>query len=185
MIALLPVLAYSQEGITSESSKPRTGFDWSRAFISPYPILGFGTGILNLGLQAEMGYYVLDELALGINLQYIYSQITYVDVITNARFREKFSMYGGSLFARYSLTESIFLQAEYELLNIGAIFCNAQGECYRGRVTVPGIYLGAGYRQVLGKNSWSISLMYNFIYDPLLSPYPLNPYPKIGFTFGL
>jgi hypothetical protein len=90
-------------------------------------------------------------------------------------------MYGGSIFARYLLTENLFAHVEQEFLNteVYDIFGN-----YSGRRTIPSLLIGGGYRMPMGANaSFNILALFEVLNDRD-SPYQSIPIIRIGFGVG-
>ena len=91
-------------------------------------------------------------------------------------------MYGGSVFARYNILENLFAYTEYEILNLDAP--DPLNPYRLRRTNVTSVFVGGGYRQMLGNNSsLNLMLLYN-LNESTNSPYQ-NPIIRIGFGFGI
>lgn len=126
-------------------------------------------------LSPKVGYRFTDKLTAGVGGTYLY--ISFNDPVWGGKYQS--SIYGGSLFGIYSLTENFFAQGETELLNVKT-FDNFEN-VYRRR-WVPGIFVGGGLQTSMGGKSYArIAFLYNLTYDQALSPYA-NPFViRIGF----
>ncbi|MFN4233944.1 MAG: hypothetical protein ACK4IK_03965 [Bacteroidia bacterium] len=130
--------------------------------------LMFGT-ITYVELSPLIGYRITDRLSAGPGISYIYLQDNRFDLST--------SIYGGRLFARYNITDYLFGHGEYEVLNRESPYS------LEGRVNVTSIFVGGGYRQRLGPNSFlSIMGLWN-LNDSEYSIYR-NPIIRMGFSTG-
>jgi hypothetical protein len=144
----------------------------------------------------------MDRLYFGGNLGLSFGTITFVDIsplagvmLTNtlsggigstfqyfndSRFPEgDNTIYGGRVFLRKNIFQSFFLHSEYEGLNLdlyNPVFDRFQ------RDWVPGLFLGGGYFTPFGKRGGvNFTLLYNFLYDPLRSPYNQPYVIRMGF----
>lgn len=130
--------------------------------------LMFGT-ITYVELSPLIGYKISERLSAGPGVSYIYLQDNRFDLST--------SVYGGRLFARYNFTDYLFGHGEYEVLNRESPYS------LEGRVNVTSIFVGGGYRQRLGPNSFlSIMGLWN-LNDSEYSIYR-NPIIRMGFSTG-
>ncbi len=145
---------------------------WDRIYIGGNLNLNFGS-VTILGGNPVIGYRFTENFTAGIGGTYIYfSQ----NIQNYGRFET--SIYGGNIFARHVITESLFAHSEFHILNVESF--TLQGP---QRGNVPLWYVGGGYRLPLGDNtSISIMLLYDLIQD-LNSPYS-NPQVRGGFNFG-
>ncbi len=128
-------------------------------------------------LAPIVGYKITDRLSAGLGLKYIYYK--FKDSYASNSYTS--NIYGGGPFARFILLEGLFLHAEYEILNLEVpdiYFRNYS------RKNISSVFLGAGYRQMIGNNS---SLDFLFLYninESIYSPYS-NPVIRIGFGLGI
>ncbi|MFZ6051935.1 hypothetical protein [Halocola ammonii] len=125
-----------------------------------------------IGASPQVGYRITDRLIGGVGGIYTYYRV-----------KDRFgtfetSIYGGSAFGRYLITEDIFANVEYNFVNLEVFELNS---VQRRNVNV--LFLGGGYRMPVGQNS-SIFIMalFDVIGDPY-SPYS-NPTIRGGFFFG-
>ena len=155
-------------------------FDKNRLFTGGNLGAQFGTSTF-LDISPILGYYITDKFSAGIGA--IYQYAGYKDR-TFPAYNSNTSIYGGKLFLRYNIIESIFAHAEYEALNLETEYFDPMN--YRHstpRFFVHSILIGGGYRQPIGDYS-SINLMvlYN-INETIDSPYR-NPIIRMGFDIG-
>ena len=131
--------------------------------------LQFGT-VTVIDVSPIIGYKVTERFIPGIGFSYQY----YKDTRWIPDYET--SIYGGSVFARYYLWQDLFAHAEYQILSY---------ERYDGeRVDVPGLLVGGGYRQWIGRNfAATIVVLFN-LNETIDTPYQ-NPVFRIGFQAGL
>jgi hypothetical protein len=126
-----------------------------------------------IDISPTVGYLITDNLLLGVGGRYIY----YSEKVTST-FTFKTDVYGANIFAQYFFLENFIAHLEYELLNLED-FSRPES-----RVNIFSIFVGGGYRSMIGSNSFaSILLLYN-LNDDINSPYT-NPIIRINFGFGL
>jgi hypothetical protein len=133
--------------------------------------LQFGTQTA-IDINPICGYRFTPKFSAGIGVKYLYYKYKdrYVSYETN--------VYGGSVFGRYELTESLFGYSEYEVINLPVF------EPYERRVDVGSLFVGGGYSQRLGGRS-SIFLMVLFnLNETSYSPYD-NPIFRMGVGVGI
>jgi len=171
-------LAFSQARETGYSRQPLNPTKKDNKFDPSRLVVGGGFGaqfgnITSVQLAPSVGYMFTDNLLAGVTGKYIYFQ--------DRDFNYETSMYGGGLFTQYFFLENFIAHAEYELLNLEAYNAINFSE---ERVNVSSIFVGGGYRSLMGGNSFvSIMLLYN-LNDDINSPYT-NPILRIGFGIGL
>ena len=148
---------------------------WDKIYIGGNLGLQFGTYTV-VDLEPQIGYRITDRLTSGIGITYIYSK--YTDPTYNYTF--KTNIYGGSLFTRFLVYESLFAQVEYEQLSLEAFDYFQQKAT---RIWVPAFFVGGGYRQQIGeRSSFQFLILYDIIQDRN-SPF-INPVIRVGFGFG-
>jgi hypothetical protein len=137
--------------------------------------LQFGTQTI-IEVAPIVGYRLTDRLAAGVGGKYIYYRFR------SAPFEYSTNMYGGSVFARYNILENLFAYTEYEILNLDAP--DPLNPYALRRTNVTSVFVGGGYRQLLGtRSSLNLMLLYN-LNESTNSPYQ-NPILRIGFGFGI
>lgn len=150
-----------------ETIQPKASFS-DRLFYGGNFGLMFGT-VTYIELSPLIGYRITDRLSAGPGVSYIYMQDNRYDLST--------SIYGGRLFARYNFTDYLFGHGEYEVLNLVTPYS------LNGRTNLTSIFVGGGYRQRLGSNSFlNIMGLWN-INDSEYSIYR-NPIIRMGFSTG-
>lgn len=139
--------------------------------------LSFGNQLTYIRVAPMVGYQVSPDFSFGLGPSYQYWE--------DRRFMPKLesTIIGGSSFARYFLLDQIFLQTEFEVLNLEEIDFNPGDDIQRDRVTIPVLFLGGGYAQRVGRSGFFVSVLYDIIGD-LNSPYPNDLVIRIGGTFG-
>ena len=176
-----------QYAIGQPNLSPRDSSANSDSYNNPYKErfidrMFFGGGFgLQFGTQTyvevapTVGYRITDKLAAGLGMKYIYYKFD------DNFFEYSDHIYGGGPFLRYFLFEELFLHAEHEVLNL-RVYDYLTGEYQRKNIS--SVFLGGGYRQMLGGNSsLEILLLYN-VNENRNSPY-INPIFRIGFGIGL
>jgi hypothetical protein len=137
--------------------------------------LQFGTQTY-VELAPIIGYNFNSRLSGGLGLKYIYYKIN------DGYYNYSSNLYGGGPFLRYILFEGLFAHAEYEVLNMEVP--EPPNYIYYTRQNITSIFLGGGYRQMIGeRSSMDFLILYN-INHSLYSPYT-NPIFRIGFGFGI
>lgn len=146
-----------------------------RLFIGGGLGLQFGTSTY-IEIAPIIGYKLTERLSAGLGLKYIYYKLKYSSTQSYST-----NIYGGGPFVRFNVIEGLFLHAEYEVLNL-----EVPDIYYREyvRKNITSVFLGGGYRQMIG-NSSSLDLLLLFnVNESMYTPYP-NPVIRIGFSFGL
>lgn len=135
--------------------------------------LQFGT-ITILDVSPYAGYKLTNRLAIGSGFTYQFLKEGSGDYSYSS------SVYGGRVFASYSIIPEIFAYTEYEVLNVEvAINVNDYA-----RKNVSSALVGAGYRQMIGPRLYSdVMILWNLTESPD-SPYS-NPIYRVGFVIGL
>ena len=175
-------VAQSKSGYRIEGSRKKGGGssnDWMRnVFFQPNFYFSFGSGDVAPGLTynqwsiylaPNVGYNLLEGLAVGVGPSYIYASTKFSD-------GDKFSSnaIGGNAFARYMVKDPFFIMTQYEILS-------AKDSGFPERYTLSAFYAGAGVLQSLGGNSF---LMFAVLYD-LTYDEATNYGSPISFNFGI
>lgn len=161
------IKAQEEDGyVSSEPIKPVTSFK-DKLFTGGNFGFNISNGLMYLEVSPLLGYKINDKFSAGILGKYVYLG----GINDNSPFRS-FRYYGGGVFSRYKLTESIIATAEYELLNVEDI--NPNNGSFGSRTLSNVFLLGAGYSNTLANNfNVQIFLLYDVIDDPN-SPYRFN-----------
>jgi len=141
---------------------------------------GFGLqvgSVTLIELSPLVGYKVTPKFALGLSPTYKYYK--YNDYYGSSNDLSA-NVWGGSIFARYSIFQNVFAHVEYETL-----YYNTQlsGNPYYLR-QYNSFFVGGGYNQQIGGNSAMYFLLLWNLNDTPESPY-INPVIRIGFTIGM
>ncbi len=168
--------------------------------------LGFSLGTYSslIDISPIVGYSISDDLVIGIGGTYKYYSITnnYYDLDNDEYVNFETNIYGASIWSRYFLTstetpilESMFIHGEVEplvfvnkyKLDPSGNFVDRFGNNYVEedyKINTTGIFLGGGYRQMVGARSYMyIEVVWNFN-EELFTPYS-NPRIRMGFAAGL
>jgi hypothetical protein len=132
--------------------------------------VGFSFGRVTFAeVSPIVGYKITEKLSAGTGVTYIYFKSG--DFSTH--------IYGGRLFARYLISQSVFAHVEDELLSREII--DFKGE--RRRIDLNSVLVGGGFRQnISGRSFATIMVLFNLT-PSIYSPYT-NPIIRIGFNFG-
>jgi hypothetical protein len=174
LLALICFSVASGQVMIDKEEKPSI-FD--RMYFGGGFSLSFGT-ITSVYVSPVIGYMITRSLSGGVGITYQFYKDDRFDYQTN--------MYGGKLFLRQNfhlLKLPLFLYAEYESLNFeyGEVLPNY--EIRYTRDWVPSMFLGGGFFQSFGRRGgFTITAMYNVIYDDLRSPYNSPWVFRVGFT---
>ncbi len=134
--------------------------------------LQLGTFIL-IKLTPEIGYRPTEKFEFGIGAYYMFTKNTFYNFSDH--------VYGGNVFGRLFIYQNIYIQGEYEILNV-ADFDYTTGYYTGGRIFIPGILGGIGYRQKIGERSAILTtILYNFTITNK-TPY-YNPIFRISLIF--
>ena len=127
--------------------------------------LQFGT-ITFINISPLIGYKITKYLSIGAGPKYLYYKYKDPALVYTT------SMYGGRVFTRYNITQTIFAHAEYEVLNLETYF--------KQRQNVESIFIGGGFRQRIGEKAYlAVYGLWN-IRQSIYSPYT-NPLIRMEF----
>ncbi len=166
---------FAQENEATETKPQDRGVEenfWDKVYVGGTFWMQFGN-VTFIDVSPLVGYRFTDKFSAGPGIVYqYYKDKRYTpDYETNT--------YGGRLFARYTIFQQFFAQAQYE--NLSTEFFYRDGT--RFREWVPGAFIGGGILQPLGRRgAIVISGMYNLLYDEERSPYPSPWLFNVGFT---
>ncbi|MFZ4402347.1 MAG: hypothetical protein ACOYO1_20135 [Bacteroidales bacterium] len=159
----------------------------SRVFTGGNLGLQFGSVTL-IDISPMIGYRVTEEIDLGISLTYkyynykdyyVYSQTQTYDLKTN--------IFGGGIFGRYHFTENLFAHLEVEYLDFTIDTYTVLNNGIvkdKEKVGITSVFVGGGYKQEIGSNSFfTFMILYN-LNESVNSPYT-NPIIRAGFGIGL
>lgn len=163
---------------TEDEEEPKPSFK-DRLYFGGGIQASFSNQVTVLGFAPLVGYKWTDNFSTGIGLNY-----TYFSFRSNAgRFQS--SIYGGHVFGRYIFFQNFFAQTEFHLVSSDVPQYNDLTQTYtEGRLTIPMLYIGAGYRASLGGRVYAtLTVLYDVIDHPY-SPYS-NPSLRGGIAIGL
>jgi hypothetical protein len=167
LVAISLQLTYAQPARPADPKPPLKDRLYTGGIIG----LQFGT-VTFIELAPIIGYMVTPKLSAGVGLKYMYYKETaYGTTYSN-------SSYGGSIFSRYFLLENLFAHVETEVLNL-----EVQEFYGSRRMNITSVFLGGGYRQMLGERSGIDLMILANLNESRYSPYP-NPVIRIGMGIG-
>ena len=163
LVALLPATA------VAENASPTPDSTTSKVSLRHRTFFGGGIG-LSFGdvdyieVAPLVGLRVTPRIDAGLSLLYRWRSDGRYDPSIDT------SDYGGTLFGRFRVMRSAFLEADWEYLNWEYI----RSDLSTGRTNTSSFLAGGGYYQPLGgRTSFFFSALYNFSYD---DNDPLEPY---------
>ncbi|MCB9361386.1 MAG: hypothetical protein H6588_08795 [Flavobacteriales bacterium] len=157
-------------GSSKDDAKKSDGkFDWSRVTVGGGLGATFGD-ITYFELAPTVGYYLTDNVLVGLGGTYIYYANNVYDYKTN--------MYGGNVFTQYMFNGlPVLAHAETALMNYYSFNREA-------RITTTAVLLGGGLKQDFGGRSYLSILVLWDINETEDSFYP-NPIIRAGIAIGL
>jgi len=167
-------LAQQQDSIPYKRDK--SIFD--RLYIGGNVGLLFGSTTL-IELSPQVGYRLTDRFIPGIGITYMYQNYR------QGAIRYENSVYGGSVFSKYFLTDKLFGHVEYEMLNVEYIPDPGPNLALMiDRKWISSFYIGGGYSQPIGQRGFAqVMILFELIQDPWYPYYRSNPIIRIGFGF--
>lgn len=136
--------------------------------------LSFGSYTM-IGIYPLIGYKITPKLSIGAKIAYEYIQ--------DKRYATTYSTsnYGASVFTRYRVLQPLYLHAEFAGLNYEIY--NILGES--NREWIPFLFVGAGYSQPVGKNTWlNVQILFDVLQSSK-SPYEnWTPFYSVGIGVG-
>jgi hypothetical protein len=143
--------------------------------------LSMGTDVTAISASPLVGYKITDQLSGGLSMTYQYVKYKAYD--------ESFSYYGVGPFTRFQITDRYFTHFEYEYLSFEyPTGLTPDGDLETTREGYSSIWLGAGYRESIGRNAGFFLLaLYNVLYDeadlntPYASPLSIRAGVAVGF----
>lgn len=175
IVFLTGFASYGQSS-NKESNNPYANLPFKeRLFVGGNFGLSVGT-VTSILIAPTLGYNISPKFTTGLGPIYQYYKDNRFPGSGN-------SIYGGSVFGRYYPLDMIFIQTEFQVLNLEEL--RYPIDQIRQRVTVPVLFVGGGYTQRTSNGSGLyFGLLYDLIGD-INSPYPNNINLIIGGTFSL
>lgn len=146
--------------------------------------LGFGNTTF-VNISPLVGYRITEKFSAGIRAKYQYYKYKQDFRGTNGGiYTSSFqsNIYGGGVFSRFFVTDNIFLHGEFEDLSVQ--FSDQFGN--KSRQWVPSAFVGGGYAYPIGGRAiFSITALYNVLYDERKSPYssPLDIQAGVSLSY--
>jgi hypothetical protein len=164
---------FGEDPKASRQKEAKKGFDSDKLIIGGNLGASFGN-ITFVEISPQLGYLVKPSLLVGLSGRYIYYEERFPAPFSNF----STNIYGGGPYVQYYFLQNFIAHAEYELLNQNDFRDPDK------RVNIQSLFVGGGYRSMIGGNSFfSILLLYN-LNETYNSPYT-NPILRIGFGIGL
>jgi len=152
-----------------------------------------GSGQFNASLAPAIGYRVNEKLSIGPGIAYTFNSVSFSDFDRSLGLPNSIQLHniGLKVFAQYTVYQSFFLHAEYEVTraqsyDIYEVIPNRQYQAVKTDRTLTTPLAGAGYRsQLSDRAAADIVVLYNFNYGYDPTGYRLSPYgqPEIRFNF--
>jgi len=134
--------------------------------------LSFGS-YTSIRVYPMIGYKLTPKLSTGVKFMYEYAK--------HSSSSNTYNNYGGSIFARYRIIPQIYVHAEYNYMNYQGY--NYLNEGYR--YAVPYLFVGGGFVQRIGKNSYAYAEILFDVLNDSNSPYnEWNPFYSVGVSVG-
>ena len=136
--------------------------------------LGFSFGsYASIRVYPMIGYKLTPKLSTGLKFMYEYSK----HIVSS----KNYNNYGGSIFARYRIFPKLYMHAEYNYMNYQGYHSN--NESYR--YAVPYLFLGGGFVQRIGRNSYAYAeILFDVLNDSNSPYYEWNPFYSVGVSVG-
>lgn len=175
-ILLILIFTISHQLFAQDSLRPKASHKFS---LKDKLVYGGNMG-LRLGnltyfeISPQVGYKLSERFIPGVGATYRYIRWNYPGYSI-----AESTIYGGSIWGRYFITENIFAYGEYEVLS------GEWDPFFRpgSRYEITSILVGGGYRQRIGFASTYILVLLN-LNDSVDSPY-VNPIIRVGLGFGM
>lgn len=154
--------------------KRQSAFKMSNVFIGGS--LGFSFGsITSIRINPLIGYNLTPKLSAGITGLYEYNSYDWYGQ------KQNFSNFGGSVFSRFRIIPQLYAHAEFSYINYE--FVRVNNEKYRQGV--PFVFLGGGYAQRIGANSFVYAQILFDVLQDSNSPYAdWAPFYSVGVSVG-
>ncbi len=160
VFALASITVQAQD---KKSENPYKGLPFKeRLFYGGDLGLSFGN-ITFVRVAPIVGYNVSEKFGFGLGPSYQYWRIR--DQFSNSSLET--SIYGLNTFARFFPLDQVYLQTDFELLNLRSQFRDSGNffEPVDTRVTVPIWLVGVGYAQRSGRGGFLLGVFYDLIQD--------------------
>lgn len=158
-----------------EKPKKQSSFKISKVIVGGS--LGFSFGsVTSVRINPLLGYKLTPKLTTGITGLYEYNSYDY-----SGYGRQNYSNYGGSVFSRFRFVPMAYLHAEFSYINYE--FSRFNNEKYRQGV--PFIFLGGGFAQKVGRNTYAYGQILFDVLQDSNSPYSeWAPFYSVGVSVG-
>lgn len=174
LFVLIPYQTLAGDDETDVSDLPVR----ERIYVGGYVGLQFGT-ITAIIVSPTVAYRFTNRLTSGLGATYQYYRDSGFSGLTNGQQTTIItSIYGGNLFARYTITPQIFVQTEFEALNLDSKI-GSPLDTREGRYWEFNYFAGGGYRAALSPRTFlNIIVLWNFNSDSQI--HNQNPVIRLG-----
>lgn len=187
MFTLFFALFFIFQGIAqssnNESTNPYKGMPLKeRLFFGGDFGLSFGD-ITYVRIAPIVGYHVSPKIGFGGGPSYQYWRFNYLS--PNGPASTQTQIIGLNTFMRWFPFESVFVQSDFELLNLKSSFRDPNSSFFDeqvSRVNVPVWLIGGGYVQRSGRSGFMLGVFYDLIQDRN-SPYGRDLIIRAGMFF--
>jgi len=180
------ISAQEQNDYVNESpQKKRTPFK-DKLYTGGNFGFNISNGLMYVEVAPMLGYKITDNLSAGVSAKYMY-----LGAVSQKYNFQSYKYYGGGLFTRYKISQSVLATIEYELLNVQDINPNSQS--YSERTYSNVLLFGGAYRnEIMNNFHIQLFLLYDVIDDPnspyrynyLFGPNGIPVIYRIGFSIG-
>ncbi|NPD85975.1 hypothetical protein HNS38_14475 [Lentimicrobium sp. L6] len=159
----------------AEKPKEKSSFKMNKVIIGGS--LGFSFGsVTSVRINPLLGYKLTPKLTTGVTGLYEYNSYDYYGYG-----RQSYSNYGGSVFSRFRFVPMAYLHAEFSYINYELSRLNNE----KYRQGVPFIFLGGGFAQRIGRNTFAYGQILFDVLQDRNSPYSdWAPFYSVGVSVG-
>ncbi len=163
----------SEQGQQDKQPEKKGGFQRERLFFGGNVGFNFSSDYTVIDVNPLVGYRFTDKFSSGIQIDYSFIQISYMDVST--------SIYGVSVFASYIFYKNFLAKAEYQHISLESKYFGPSITA-KGRFGIDNVYVGGGFRTPIGEHSYAYFLILWNLNETMYNPYQ-NPIYSISFEF--
>lgn len=159
----------------TEKPKKNSSFKMSKVIVGGSLGFSFGT-VASVRVNPLLGYKLTPKLTTGITGLYEYNSYD-----NYGYGRQNYTNYGGSIFSRFRFIPVAYLHAEFSYINYE--FSRYNNEKYREGV--PFVFLGGGFAQRIGRNTYAYGQILFDVLQDSNSPYSdWAPFYSVGVSVG-
>ncbi|TVQ92315.1 MAG: hypothetical protein EA393_03950 [Bacteroidetes bacterium] len=181
MLLSLFVLIISPYNVFADEEDVRDLPTRERIFVGGYIGLQIGT-VTAIVVSPTIAYRFTNRLTMGLGGTYQYYRDRGWGI--SPEFSSSTNIFGGSAFARYSITPQFFGHIEYEALNLDSQMGFSLDSTNEDRFWEHNFFAGGGYRAPLSPRAFlNLMVLYNFNSESVV--YYQNPILRIGLDVRL